>query len=115
MSSKPEGRVFDLAAEWCSLLSAPPRFRIACALIDGEHKVSEWLEQVAVSQPNMSQYLGTLHHGGVLARRRTGTQIDDRVEHAEVRRLCQALQRQGQFAALGHTPRGSQRRHLKVT
>jgi ArsR family transcriptional regulator len=104
MPASPDDRVFDLAAQLFGLLSTPTRLRIVCALIDGEHNVSELLEQVAVSQPNMSQHLGTLYRGGVLARRRTGTQIYYRVEHAEVRRLCQTLKRQGQYAAAGHTP-----------
>jgi hypothetical protein len=41
---------------------------------------------------------------GALTRRRTGAQIYNRVEHAEVRRLCRALKRKGQSAAVGHTP-----------
>jgi ArsR family transcriptional regulator len=103
MPAGPDDCVFDLAAELFGLLSTPTRLKIVCALIDGEHNVSELLEQVAVSQPNMSQHLGTLYRGGVLARRRTGTQIYYRVEHAEVRRLCQALKRHCQFAAVGLT------------
>ena len=98
MSSSREDRVFDLAAELLGLLSAPTRLRIVCALIEGERNVSELLEQVAVSQPNMSQHLGMLYPGGVLVRRKTGAQIYYRVEHAEVRRLCQALKRQSQLA-----------------
>ena len=54
MSFSPEDRVFDLVAELFGLLSAPTRLRIVCALIGGERNVSELLEQVAVSQPNMS-------------------------------------------------------------
>jgi DNA-binding transcriptional ArsR family regulator len=104
MPASPDDRVFDLAAELFGLLSTPTRLRIVCALIDGEHNVSELLEQVAVSQPNMSQHLGTLYRGGVLARRRTGTQIYYRVEHAEARRLCEALMRRAPFAAVGLMP-----------
>lgn len=95
MPSTAEDRVFDIAAELFALLAAPTRLRIVCALIDGERNVTELLERVAVSQPNMSQHLGTLYRAGVLARRRTGAQIYYRVEHAQVRRLCLALKGQG--------------------
>jgi DNA-binding transcriptional ArsR family regulator len=100
MSTDSEDRVFDLAAELFGLLAAPTRLRIVCALIDGERNVSELLEQVAVSQPNMSQHLGMLYRGGVLARRRTGAQIYYRVTHAQVRRLCMALKGPGGVGGL---------------
>ena len=115
MSSSPEDRVFDLAAELFGVLSAPTRLRIVCAPIEGERNVSELLEQVAVSQPNMSQHLGMLYRGGVLARRKTGAQIYYRVEHAEVHRLCQALKRQSQFDEVGPKTRGGRRGTLEAT
>ena len=91
MPSSDADRVFDEAADLFGLLSAPTRLRIVCALMDGERNVSELLEQVAVSQPNMSQHLGMLYRSGVLGRRRTGSQIFYRVESDQVRRLCLAL------------------------
>ena len=115
MSFSPEGRVFDLAAELFGLPSAPTRLRIVGALIEGERNVSELLEQVAVSQPNMSQHLGMLYRGGVLARRRTGAQIYYRVEHAEVRRLCQALKRQSRFDEVGRKSGIGRRGGLEAT
>ena len=107
--------MFDLAAELFGVLSAPTRLRIVCAPIEGERNVSELLEQVAVSQPNMSQHLGMLYRGGVLARRKTGAQIYYRVEHAEVRRLCQALKRQSQLAEVAPKSIGGRRGALKAT
>ena len=53
MSHGPEDRVFDLAADLFGPLSAFTRLRLVCAPIEGERKVSEMLEQVAVSQPNL--------------------------------------------------------------
>lgn len=114
MLSSPEDRAFDLAAELFGLLSAPTRLRIVCALIEGERNVSELLEQ-AVSQPNMSQHLGMLYRGGVLARRRTGAQIYYRVEHAEVCRLCQALKRQSRFDEVGRKSGIGRRGGLEAT
>lgn len=115
MSSSPQDRVFDMAAELFGLLSAPTRLKIVCALIEGERNVSELLEKVAVSQPNMSQHLGMLYRAGVLARRRTGAQIYYRVEHAEVRRLCQALKRRSGFEEIGRKSSGGRQSTLKAT
>ena len=53
MSPSPEDRVFDMAADLFGPPSAFTRLRLVCALIEGERKVSEMLEQVAVSQPNL--------------------------------------------------------------
>ena len=99
MPAAPADRVFELAAELFGLLSAPTRLRIVCALMDGERNVTELLEQVTVSQPNMSQHLRALYRSGVLARRKTGAQIFYRVEHQQVRRLCLALKQADQTAA----------------
>lgn len=94
MPAELDDRVFETTADLFGLLAAPTRLRIVCALVDGERTVSELLEQVAVSQPNMSQHLGTLYRGRVLARRRTGAHIFYRIENEQVHRLCRALKRQ---------------------
>jgi ArsR family transcriptional regulator len=98
MSRRPEDRVFDRAADLFGLLAAPTRLRIVCALMEGERNVTELLERVPVSQPNISQHLGMLYRAGVLARRRMGSQIYYRVDHDPVRRLCQALKDRSQGA-----------------
>ena len=99
MSSGLDDRVFEVAADLFGLLAAPTRLRIVCVLIEGERNVTELLDRVAVSQPNMSQHLGTLYRAGVLARRRCGAQVRYRVESAQVRRLCEALHPQPGHAA----------------
>jgi DNA-binding transcriptional ArsR family regulator len=105
MPTSTADQVYDEAADLFGLLSAPTRLRIVCALMDGERNVSELLEQVAVSQPNMSQHLGMLYRSGVLGRRRTGAQVYYRVEHAQVRRLCQALKSRAKTPSTARSPR----------
>jgi DNA-binding transcriptional ArsR family regulator len=94
MSSDLDDRVYEVAADLFGLLAAPTRLRIVCVLIDGEKNVTELLDRVDVSQPNMSQHLGTLYRAGVVARRRDGAQIYYRIDNRQVQRLCEALQRQ---------------------
>ncbi len=64
MVLSPGDRVFEIAADLFSLLSSPTRLRIVCALIEGEKNVTELIERVASSQPNMFQHLGSLYRGG---------------------------------------------------
>lgn len=109
MSSGLDDRVFEVAADLFGLLAAPTRLRIVCVLIEGERNVTELLDRVAVSQPNMSQHLGTLYRAGVLARRRCGAQVRYRVDSAQVRSLCEALQ--GQLGSAAARPAAGTDRH----
>ncbi len=91
MNGSVPDRVFEAAADLFSLLSTPTRLRIVCELCQGERNVSELLERVGVSQPNISQHLGTLYRGGVLGRRRAGTQVFYRIVSERVLLLCDAV------------------------
>jgi ArsR family transcriptional regulator len=104
MSSDLDDRVYEVAADLFGLLAAPTRLRIVCVLIEGEKNVTELLDRVDVSQPNMSQHLGTLYRAGVLARRRTGAQIYYRIDNMQVQRLCEALQHQQAAMAADDAP-----------
>ena len=91
MSDAAPGRVFELAAELFSLLSTPTRLRILYELCQGEKNVSQLLQKVDVSQPNISQHLGLLYRGGVVERRRAGAQIYYRVVSVPALMLCGVL------------------------
>lgn len=91
MSGSTSDRVFEVAADLFSLLSTPTRLRIVCELCAGEHNVSELLERVGASQPNISQHLGMLYRGGILGRRRAGTQVFYRIVSERVLLLCDAV------------------------
>ena len=67
--------VFDQAAEVFKVMAAPIRLKIISALCHGEKNVTELIKRVALSRPDMSQHLGSLYRGGVLARRRTGSLV----------------------------------------
>jgi ArsR family transcriptional regulator len=83
--------VFDSVAELFGVLSTPIRLKIISALCNGEKNVSQLLEEIDTTQPNMSQHLSTLYRAGVLGRRREGTQIRYRLESERVATLCRAV------------------------
>lgn len=92
MSDAPEeDRVFESAAELFGVLATPIRLKIISAVCNGERNVSELLEQIRTTQPNMSQHLSTLYRAGVLGKRREGTQIYYRLQSEKVAMLCRAV------------------------
>ena len=95
-SSTPEGspegaRVFELAAELFSVLSTPMRLRILSALCNEEKSVSQMLEEIDTTQPNLSQHLNVLYRCGVLAKRKQGTQVIYRVQSEQAATLCRSV------------------------
>ena len=83
--------VFALAAEVFRVMSAPMRLKIISVLCDGERNVTELLERIPTTQPNMSQHLNTLHRAGVIGRRREGVQVYYRLINDRVVTLCRAV------------------------
>jgi DNA-binding transcriptional ArsR family regulator len=83
--------VFEMAAEVFRVMSAPMRLKIISCLCNGEKNVSQLLEEIATTQPNMSQHLNTLYHAGVIGRRREGVQIFYRIINDRVVTLCRAV------------------------
>ena len=90
-NKREDDQVFESAAELFSLLSTPVRLKIISAVCNGERNVSELLDQIDTTQPNISQHLSTLYRAGVLGKRRDGTQIFYRLQSERVATLCRAV------------------------
>jgi ArsR family transcriptional regulator len=86
-----QDEVFDSVAELFGVLSTPIRLKIISAVCNGEKNVSQLLEEIDTTQPNMSQHLSTLYRCGVLSRRRAGTQVYYRLQSERVAALCRAV------------------------
>ncbi len=89
--AQQSGRVFELAAELFTLLGTPMRLRILNALCNGEQSVSQLLEKITTTQPNLSQHLSVLYRSGVLAKRKEGTQVIYRVQSEKALTLCRSV------------------------
>lgn len=83
--------VFEMAAEIFRVMSAPMRLKVISCLCNGEKNVSQLLEEIDTTQPNMSQHLNTLYQAGVIGRRREGVQIFYRIINDRVVTLCRAV------------------------
>jgi ArsR family transcriptional regulator len=84
-------RVFEMAAELFGVLATPMRLRILSALCDKEKSVSQLLQEIDTTQPNLSQHLNLLYRAGVLAKRKEGTQVIYRVQSEKVVTLCRTV------------------------
>ncbi|NJS35639.1 MAG: winged helix-turn-helix transcriptional regulator [Brachymonas sp.] len=84
-------QVFATAAELFSVLSTPIRLQVLHALCDGERSVSQMLETIDCSQPNLSQHLNVLYRSGVLAKRKEGTQVLYRVQSERALAICRSV------------------------
>ena len=83
--------VFASAAELFGVLATPIRLRIISALCQGEKNVSQLLEEIETTQPNMSQHLATLYRAGVLGKRRDSTQIYYRIVNEQAASICRTV------------------------
>ena len=86
-----DDEVFDLAARTFRVMSAPMRLKIISALCDGEKSVTQLLDCVQTTQPNMSQHLASLFRAGVVGKRRDGVSIYYRITNDRVVSLCRTL------------------------
>ena len=84
-------RVFAVAAELFSVLSTPIRLQILGALCDGELTVSQILEKITTTQPNLSQHLAILYRHGVIGKRKEGTQVIYSVQSEKAVALCRSV------------------------
>lgn len=91
---------FDRAAELFGVLATPVRLRIIGALCGGEKNVTKLLDEIEVSQPNMSRHLNVLYRTGVVAKRRSGVQVFYRIADESVVLVCKAVCERIEFGSV---------------
>lgn len=87
-SVDPAMRVFEAAAELFAVLSTPVRLRVLNALCDGERSVSQLVDAIGCSQPNLSQHLNVLYRSGILSKRKEGTMVIYRIQSERAMAIC---------------------------
>jgi ArsR family transcriptional regulator len=84
-------QVFEMAAELFSVLSTPIRLRILNGLCNGERTVSQLVDLIGCSQPNLSQHLNVLYRSGILAKRKEGTMVIYRIQSERAMAICRSV------------------------
>lgn len=83
------GPVLEETAARFALLGDPTRLRLLNLLLEGgESTVGELAGAAGISVANTSQHLRRLAHGGILGRRRAGSQVHYRVVEDSIAQLC---------------------------
>ena len=86
--------IYEMQAEVCKTLTNPKRIEILNTLQNEEKTVTELVNALGVSKANVSQHLGMLYRGGILGRRRAGTQVFYRIVSERVLLLCDTVCRE---------------------
>jgi len=83
--------VFDVVAAYFSVLSEPMRLRIMHAICEEEKSVSQIVAELGANQTNISRHLNLMRRGGVLARRKEGSQVYYRAADAAMVEVCRSV------------------------
>ena len=81
----------DMIAARFRALGEPLRIRIIQELESGEKTVSEIVQAVGSTQPNVSKHLRLLQDAGIVGRRQEGNSVYCYVSDDSVLRLCDAV------------------------
>ncbi|MCA1938196.1 MAG: metalloregulator ArsR/SmtB family transcription factor [Dechloromonas sp.] len=84
-------QVFEQVAHYFSLLADPTRLRILSSLCGEERPVHEVVDQVGLTQANISRHLNILYRAGVVARRRDGNSVFYRVIDPNFVDICRTV------------------------
>lgn len=84
-------QVFEQVAHYFSLLADPTRLRILSCLCGEERPVHEVVDQVGLTQANISRHLNILYRAGVVGRRREGSSVYYRVVDPNFVDICRTV------------------------
>lgn len=80
-------------AEICKVLTDPKRLMLLDALRQDERSVGELAELLAVNLANASQHLAVLRHAGLVASRRSGSNVLYRLAEPAIVQACDVIDR----------------------
>lgn len=81
----------ELVASRFRILGEPVRIKILQKLQEGEKNVSELVEAVGSTQPNVSKHLRILQDAGIIGRRQEGNSVYCYITDESVLDLCDAV------------------------
>ncbi|MGE5236337.1 MAG: ArsR/SmtB family transcription factor [Acidobacteriota bacterium] len=91
-------QLLERIADRLKAMADPMRLRILHVLQEGEHCVTDILDEVGGSQANVSKHLSVLRRVGLVECRREGVNVYYRIEDPTVfsicRTVCDSLERQ---------------------
>ncbi|MDN5343915.1 MAG: hypothetical protein PWQ18_26 [Clostridia bacterium] len=77
-------RIYSMKAEFFKALAHPTRVKILEQLRQGEKCVCEFIEDLDLEQPNISQHLAVLRKQDIVVFRKEGLKVLYKVKHPEI-------------------------------
>lgn len=84
-------KLFEKVARYFSLLADPTRLRILSLLCGCERPVREVVDEIGLTQANISRHLNILYEAGVVDRRREGNSVFYRVIDPNFVDICRTV------------------------
>ena len=79
------------ASEFLKQISNPHRLLILCNLVEGEKNVSELLQKIDISQPNISNHLAKLRDDGIVDYRREHRTLYYFIKNKNILKIIETL------------------------
>jgi ArsR family transcriptional regulator len=83
--------IYQRQSQICKAFANPVRIQILEMLGQRERYVSELLEELGISKPNLSQHLAILRNSGVVTTSRVGKQLSCTLAMPEVKSACELI------------------------
>jgi DNA-binding transcriptional ArsR family regulator len=90
-ASKTDQLIYQRQSQICKAFANPVRIQILEMLGQRERYVSELLEELGISKPNLSQHLAILRNSGVVTTSRVGKQLSCTLALPEVKTACELI------------------------
>lgn len=90
-ASKTDRLIYQRQSQICKAFANPVRIQILDMLGHRERYVSELLDEIGISKPNLSQHLAILRNAGVVATSRVGKQLSCTLTMPEVKSACELI------------------------
>ena len=90
-ASKTDLLIYQRQSQICKAFANPVRIQILEMLGQRERYVSELLEELGISKPNLSQHLAILRNSGVVTTSRVGKQLSCTLAMPEVKNACELI------------------------
>ena len=89
--SKADRLVYQRQSQICKAFANPVRIQILDLLGQRPRYISELLEELGISKPNLSQHLAILRNAGVVATSRVGKQLSCTLAMPEIKNACELI------------------------
>jgi DNA-binding transcriptional ArsR family regulator len=90
-TSKTDRLIYERQSQICKAFAHPIRIQILDLLGQREWYVSELLEELGISKPNLSQHLAILRNSGAVNTGRVGKQLSCSLAMPEIKSACELI------------------------